>query len=95
MVIPSKDELHYLFLKLHSLTGILPIGAFLVIHICVNSLRTVGVWPYQLSIDAINNPAFPADHRDNLYISPDPVSFGDGILCRAPCQNQCASLSVS
>ena len=58
MVIPSKDELHYLFLKLHSLTGILPIGAFLVIHICVNSLRTVGVWPYQLSIDAINNLPF-------------------------------------
>jgi succinate dehydrogenase / fumarate reductase cytochrome b subunit len=58
MVIPSKDELHYLFLKLHSLTGIVPIGAFLVIHICVNSLRTVGVWPYQLSIDAINNLPF-------------------------------------
>ena len=54
----SKDEIHYLFLKLHSLTGILPIGAFLVIHICINSLRTVGVWPYQISIDAINNLPF-------------------------------------
>ena len=58
MAIPSKDELHYLFLKLHSLTGIVPIGAFLVVHICVNSLRTVGVWPYQLSIDALNNIPF-------------------------------------
>ena len=58
MARPSKDEIHYLLLKLHSLTGIVPIGAFLVVHICVNSLRTVGVWPYQLSIDAINSIPF-------------------------------------
>jgi succinate dehydrogenase / fumarate reductase, cytochrome b subunit len=58
MAIPSKDETHYLLLKLHSLTGIVPIGAFLVIHLSINSLRTVGVWPYQLSIDAINNLPF-------------------------------------
>ena len=58
MAIPSKDEIHYLLLKLHSLTGIVPVGAFLVIHLSINSLRTVGVWPYQLSIDAINNLPF-------------------------------------
>ena len=58
MIRPSKDETHYLLLKLHSLTGIVPIGAFLVIHLSINSLRTVGVWPYQLSIDAINNLPF-------------------------------------
>ena len=58
MAIPSKDEIHYLLLKLHSLTGIVPVGAFLIIHLSINSLRTVGVWPYQLSIDAINNLPF-------------------------------------
>ena len=55
MIKPTKDEIHYLLLKLHSLTGIVPIGAFLVIHLSINSLRTVGVLPYQLSIDVLNN----------------------------------------
>ena len=55
---PTKDEIHYLLLKIHSLTGIVPIGAFLVIHLSINSLRTVGVLPYQLSIDVLNNLPF-------------------------------------
>ena len=54
----SKDEIHFFLLKLHSLTGIIPIGAFLVIHLSINSLRTVGVLPYQLSIDILNNIPF-------------------------------------
>ena len=33
---PTKDEIHFLLLKIHSLTGILPIGAFLVIHLFIN-----------------------------------------------------------
>jgi len=51
-------QFHFLLLKLHSLTGLVPIGAYLVVHLSVNSLRTVGVIPYQLSIDAINNLPF-------------------------------------
>lgn len=54
----SRDQLHFLLLKTHSLTGLVPIGAYLVVHLSVNSLRTVGVLPYQLSIDAINNLPF-------------------------------------
>jgi len=54
----TKDQIHYLILKTHSLTGIIPIGAFLVLHFSINSLRTVGVWPYQISIDIINNLPF-------------------------------------
>jgi len=54
----NRDRSHYLLLKLHSLTGIFPIGAFLFFHLMVNSLRTVGVWQYQLSIDFINNLPF-------------------------------------
>ncbi|MCH8156379.1 MAG: succinate dehydrogenase [Nitrospinae bacterium] len=53
-----KDQIHYLILKTHSLTGLIPVGAFLTIHLAINSLRTVGVWPYQLSIDVINNLPF-------------------------------------
>ena len=58
MTKPAKDEIHYIHLKLHSLTGIVPVGAFLVIHLSINSLRTVGVWPFQLAIDALNNLPF-------------------------------------
>ena len=53
-----KNQIHYLILKTHSLTGIIPVGAFLVLHFAINSLRTVGVWPYQVSIDIINNLPF-------------------------------------
>lgn len=55
---PTQDQIHYLLLKTHSLTGLLPVGIFLTLHLSVNSLRTVGVWPYQLSIDVINNLPF-------------------------------------
>jgi succinate dehydrogenase / fumarate reductase cytochrome b subunit len=58
MAKPNKDQLHFFLLKAHSLTGIIPIGAFLVIHLSINSLRTVGVWQYQLSIDFINSMPF-------------------------------------
>ncbi|MBT4375671.1 MAG: succinate dehydrogenase, partial [Nitrospina sp.] len=54
----TKDQIHYLILKTHSLTGLIPVGAFLVLHFSINSLRTVGVWPYQISIDIINNLPF-------------------------------------
>lgn len=54
----SKGQVHFLLLKLHSLTGLIPIGLFLTIHFLINSLRTVGVLPYQLSIDVINNLPF-------------------------------------
>ena len=54
----TRDQIHYLILKTHSLTGLIPVGAFLVLHFSINSLRTVGVWPYQISIDIINNLPF-------------------------------------
>jgi succinate dehydrogenase cytochrome b subunit len=55
---PSKGQVHFLLLKMHSLTGLIPIGLFLTFHLLINSLRTVGVLPYQWSIDAINNLPF-------------------------------------
>lgn len=54
----SKEEFHFLLLKIHSLTGIVPIGLFLVFHLGLNSLRTVGAFQYQISIDVINNLPF-------------------------------------
>jgi succinate dehydrogenase / fumarate reductase cytochrome b subunit len=53
-----KGQVHFLLLKFHSLTGLIPIGLFLTLHLLINSLRTVGVLPYQWSIDAINNLPF-------------------------------------
>jgi len=53
-----KGQVHFLLLKFHSLTGLVPIGLFLTFHLLINSLRTVGVLPYQWSIDAINNLPF-------------------------------------
>ncbi len=54
----TKGQIEYFLLKLHSLTGLVPIGAFLILHLSLNALRTVGVLPYQLSIDALNNLPF-------------------------------------
>ena len=53
-----KGQVHFLLLKFHSLTGLIPIGLFLTFHFLINSLRTVGVLPYQWSIDVINNLPF-------------------------------------
>jgi succinate dehydrogenase / fumarate reductase cytochrome b subunit len=53
-----KGHVHFLLLKFHSLTGLIPIGLFLTFHFLINSLRTVGVLPYQWSIDVINNLPF-------------------------------------
>ena len=52
------DRYHFLLLKLHSLTGIVPVGLFLVGHLALNSLRTVGATQYQIGIDLINNFPF-------------------------------------
>ena len=53
-----KGQIHFLLLKIHSLTGLVPIGLFLTFHLLINSLRTVGALPYQWSIDVINNLPF-------------------------------------
>ena len=58
MIKLTRDQTHFLLFKAHSLTGLIPIGFFLVFHLLVNSLRTVGVLQYQLSIDLINNLPF-------------------------------------
>ena len=54
----TKDQIHFILFKTHSLTGLVPVGAVLALHFSVNSLRTVGVWQYQVSIDVINNLPF-------------------------------------
>jgi succinate dehydrogenase / fumarate reductase cytochrome b subunit len=53
-----KGQIHFFLLKTHSLTGLIPIGLFLTFHLLINSLRTVGVLPYQWGIDVINNLPF-------------------------------------
>ena len=53
-----KNQRYFYLLKIHSLTGVVPIGVFLILHLGLNSLRTVGVEQYRLSIDIINNLPF-------------------------------------
>ena len=53
-----KGQIHFFLLKIHSLTGLIPIGLFLTFHLLINSLRTVGPLPYHWSIDVINNLPF-------------------------------------
>ena len=38
----KKDDYHFLWRKLHSLTGIIPIGVFLFIHLFINSFALKG-----------------------------------------------------
>ena len=66
----TKDQLHFLLLKLHSLTGIVPIGLFLVFHLGFNTLRTVGVDQYRFVIDLINNAPFLIWIELGLIIGP-------------------------
>jgi len=58
MIKLNKGQTQFLLLKLHSLTGLVPIGLFLVFHLAFNTLRTVGVRQYQFGIDLINNLPF-------------------------------------
>lgn len=54
---PSTSlNLHYLLRKLHSLTGIVPIGGFLVFHLWENSLSRKGASYYNTNVvEFINN----------------------------------------
>ena len=58
MATKCKNQLHFYLFKIHSLTGIAPIGVFLVVHLSLNSFRTVSVEQYRFSIDIINNLPF-------------------------------------
>ena len=53
-----KGQIRFFLLKIHSLTGLIPIGLFLTFHLLINSLRTFGPLPYQWGIDIINNLPF-------------------------------------
>jgi succinate dehydrogenase / fumarate reductase cytochrome b subunit len=52
--IPDSHRIHFLLRRLHSLTGIVPIGVFLCIHLLTNSSI---VWGKYLTDPHVTNPA--------------------------------------
>lgn len=51
----AADKRHYLLRKLHSLTGILPIGGYLLFHLFENSQILLGAEKFQKGVDFIES----------------------------------------
>jgi succinate dehydrogenase / fumarate reductase cytochrome b subunit len=52
---PLSDRAHYNLRKLHSLTGILPVGLFLVEHFVTNSFATFGARAYDEKVEFLRS----------------------------------------
>jgi len=50
-----NDRYHFAIRRLHSLTGIIPIGAFLCVHLSVNASILAGPKAFQFAVDQIHN----------------------------------------
>ncbi len=51
----SSDRYHFVIRRLHSLTGIVPVGVFLCVHLSVNAAILAGPDAYQFAVDQIHN----------------------------------------
>jgi len=49
-----SDRYHFLVRRLHSLTGIIPVGAFLCIHLSINAAIMAGSNAFQFAVDQIH-----------------------------------------
>ena len=49
------DRYHFLVRRLHSLTGIIPVGVFLCVHLSVNASIMAGANAFQFAVDQIHN----------------------------------------
>jgi len=47
---------HFLARRLHSLSGIIPVGVFLCVHLSVNASIVAGPKAFQFAVDQIHNP---------------------------------------
>jgi succinate dehydrogenase / fumarate reductase cytochrome b subunit len=50
-----SDRYHFLLRRLHSLSGIVPVGVFLCIHLSVNASIMAGPRAFQFAVDQIHN----------------------------------------
>lgn len=50
----APDRYHFLMRRLHSLSGIIPIGAYLIVHLTVNATVMAGADAYQDQVDRIH-----------------------------------------
>jgi succinate dehydrogenase / fumarate reductase cytochrome b subunit len=53
----AKDRYYFLLRRLHSLTGLVPVGAYLVVHLITNSTILAGREPFQFMVDQIHQLA--------------------------------------
>ena len=51
------ERYHFAVRRLHSLTGIVPVGVFLCVHLCVNASIIAGADSFQFAVDQIHNLA--------------------------------------
>ncbi len=49
------DRYHFVVRRLHSLSGIIPIGAFLCVHLSINATILAGGGAFQYAVDQIHN----------------------------------------
>ena len=57
-VAPLKDIEHFWLRRLHSLSGVIPIGAYLIFHLCANYFAVYGPKAYNIPIQALANFPF-------------------------------------
>ncbi len=50
-----SDRYHFLLRRLHSLSGIIPVGVFICIHLTVNASILAGPRAFQFAVDQIHN----------------------------------------
>jgi succinate dehydrogenase / fumarate reductase cytochrome b subunit len=50
----AKDKYYFLIRRLHSLSGIVPVGVFVVFHLTINSTILVGPEKFQFAVDQIH-----------------------------------------
>jgi succinate dehydrogenase / fumarate reductase cytochrome b subunit len=54
-LVSPREKYYFLLRRLHSLTGLVPIGAYVVVHLIVNATIVAGPKQYQFAVDQIHN----------------------------------------
>lgn len=72
--IAADRSYHFLLIKLHSLSGILPIGVFVVFHLAVNASVLAGPETFQRNVDLIHSikPFLTAAEVFGIFV---PIAF--------------------
>lgn len=72
-MISTLRKHHFLLRRLHSLTGIVPVGGYLLIHLYTNSRALQGAEAFHAAVRAIN--ALPGVHLMEIFLIILPLYF--------------------